>query len=112
MLYYLSFPHQHLPHKTVLLHKTMTNTFNQCNIWNYRLGHPSHVTVTKINKVFPLHNFAKNITLCDPCISSKYKRLPLHTSNIHAPNCIDLVHMDIWVYHVQAWPQVIFNCSK
>lgn len=73
-LYFLRLPYDYKT-KSVLSFDSEHNA--NCNLWHYRLGHPSHDIADHINKMFPLNNFKHNDIPCDPCFYAKQKRLPL-----------------------------------
>jgi len=72
----------------------------QCNIipidlWHFRMGHPSSERLQCMQSYYPFLQNNKNFT-CNTCHYAKHKRLPFSSSNSHASNSFDLLHIDIW----------------
>lgn len=65
------------------------NNYDSATAWHYRLGHPSHIVMSKLG----LH-FDKDP--CDICQCSKIHRLPFSDSMSHTLSLFDLVHCDLW----------------
>lgn len=68
---------------------------DSCNMWNNRLGHPSHDNLVQINKKLPMLHLTCTFTPCDVCLYAKHRWLPFNNSKNCSTKCFDLVHMDI-----------------
>lgn len=54
---------------------TSNHTIYKCNMWHNRREHPSHETITRINKVFPLQQISKPISLYDTYFYAKHTKV-------------------------------------
>ncbi|KAL2249557.1 UNVERIFIED_CONTAM: Retrovirus-related Pol polyprotein from transposon RE2 [Sesamum indicum] len=71
----------------------MKATSSDIDLWHRRLGHTS----VDVLKHIPSINKNKSVlSLCDICPMAKMHRLPFSSSDTHAVDIFDLVHMDVW----------------
>jgi len=69
------------------------------DVWHFRLGHPSLVTVPRVIKAhsLPISNVVSNKTFfCDSCQLGKSKQLPFNASSRVSTAALDLIHSDLW----------------
>lgn len=76
----------------------IVNTFNSYkhDIWNLRLGHPSHEKLVQLHRDFSFIDCNKIANPCDTCHLAKQKKLPFPDSVSVSENLFDMLHMDIW----------------
>ena len=59
------------------------------------MGHPSFERLQLMQSCYPFLQNNK-IFVCNTCHYAKHKKLPFPSSNSHASNCFDILHIDIW----------------
>ena len=83
---------------TCAIHSTIVHP--KCNItpidlWHFSIGHSSFERLQLMQSCYPFLRNNKNF-VCNTCHYAKHKRLPFPSSNSHASNCFDILHIDIW----------------
>lgn len=66
-----------------------------CNLWNYRLGHISDISLNIVTKLFPFIPCTKNNKPYESCHFGKQKKLPFSHSN--TPSCapFEILHANV-----------------
>ena len=70
-------------------------TITPIDLWHFRMGHLSFERLRNMQSTYPFLKLDKNF-VCNTCHYAKHKRLPFPTSNSHASNSFELLHIDIW----------------
>lgn len=115
-LYFLNFPSNNTSMTTNCINKHLyhlcNHIINKYHLWHSRLGHPSHETLTHINKDFNLQLSFKPIFVFYACFYAKQILLPFSISVKHFPAFYDLVNIYIWgpyLDSIHARAQIFLN---
>jgi hypothetical protein len=66
-----------------------------CNLWHYRLGHPSHSRMKLIQSIVPSIS-CKHDSVCPICPLAKQHKLPFPISSSFSTIVFELLHCDVW----------------
>jgi hypothetical protein len=66
-----------------------------CNLWHYRLGHPSHSRIKLIQTIVPSISCIQE-SVCSICHLAKQRKLPFPISNSFSTSIFELLHCDVW----------------
>jgi hypothetical protein len=66
-----------------------------CNLWHYRLGHPSHSRIKLIQTIIPSISCIQE-SICPICPLSKQRKLPFPVSISFSTSVFELLHCDVW----------------
>jgi len=65
------------------------------DLWNFKLGHPSHDRLHVMRQHYPILTVDKNF-VCDTCHKAKQRKLDFPNSQSHASVAFSLLQVDIW----------------
>jgi hypothetical protein len=66
-----------------------------CDLWHYRLGHPSNSRIRLIQSIVPAISCKQN-EICPICSLAKQHKLPFPISVSISEFPFDLLHCDVW----------------
>ena len=66
-----------------------------CNLWHYRLGHPSHSRIKLIQTIVPSISCIQE-SICLICPLAKQSKLPFLVSSSFSTSIFELLHCNVW----------------
>jgi hypothetical protein len=66
-----------------------------CNMWHYRLGHPSNSKIKLIQTIVPSISCIQK-SICPICPLAKQRKLPFPISSSFSTSVFELLHCDVW----------------